>query len=87
MDPAVRRDLLSLDKDNANTVARHLVMAGKLVDEDPELALLHARAARQRAGRIAVVREAAGITAYHAGEWLKLSPSFVLPVEWLADRV
>lgn len=69
MDPAVRRDLLSLDKDNANTVARHLVMAGKLVDEDPELALLHARAARQRAGRIAVVREAAGITAYHAGAW------------------
>ncbi|MGG7099999.1 hypothetical protein V2B23_04130 [Rhodococcus sp. 24CO] len=69
LDPAVRRDLLSLDKDNANTVARHLVMAGKLVDEDPELALLHARAARQRAGRIAVVREAAGITAYHAGEW------------------
>ncbi|MDI9918723.1 hypothetical protein [Rhodococcus sp. IEGM 1379] len=69
LDPAVRRDLLSLDKDNANTVARHLVMAGKLVDDDPELALLHARAARQRAGRIAVVREAAGITAYHAGEW------------------
>ncbi|AOW94663.1 hypothetical protein BFN03_08780 [Rhodococcus sp. WMMA185] len=44
-------------------------MAGKLVDEDPRLALAHARAARQRAGRIAVVREAAGITAYHAGEW------------------
>lgn len=39
------------------------------MDEDPQLALAHARAARQRAGRIAVVREAAGITAYHAGEW------------------
>lgn len=58
-----------MDKSNANTVARHLVMAGKLVDDDPRLALSHARAARQRAGRIAVVREAAGITAYHAGEW------------------
>jgi hypothetical protein len=69
LDPTVRRDLLSLDKTNANTVARHLVMAGKLVDDDPRLALAHARAARQRAGRIAVVREAAGITAYHAGEW------------------
>ncbi len=69
LDPAVRRDLLSLDKTNANTVARHLVMAGKLVDDDPRLALAHARAARQRAGRIAIVREAAGITAYHAGEW------------------
>ncbi|MDG3016679.1 hypothetical protein [Speluncibacter jeojiensis] len=69
LDPEIRRDLLSLDKSNATAVARHLVMAGQLVDEDPQLALAHARAARGRAGRIAVVREAAGITAYHAGEW------------------
>lgn len=69
LEPAVRRDLLSLDKNNANTVARHLVMASRLIDDDPRLALAHARAARQRAGRIAVVRETAGITAYHAGEW------------------
>jgi tetratricopeptide (TPR) repeat protein len=39
------------------------------VDEDPQLALEHARFARVRASRIAVVREAAGIAAYHAGEW------------------
>ncbi len=69
LDGAVRRDLLSLDKNNANTVARHLVMASRLIEDDPVLALAHARAARQRAGRIAVVRETAGITAYHAGEW------------------
>ncbi|WP_072845191.1 tetratricopeptide repeat protein [Rhodococcus tukisamuensis] len=69
LDPTVRRDLLSLDKSNANAVARHLVMAGKLIEDDPRLALAHARAARQRAGRVAVVRETAGITAYHAGEW------------------
>ncbi|MGW3484764.1 hypothetical protein [Rhodococcus indonesiensis] len=69
LDPTIRRDLLSLDKSNANAVARHLVMAGRLIDDDPRVALAHARAARQRAGRIAVVREAAGITAYHAGEW------------------
>ncbi|QCQ91260.1 hypothetical protein [Rhodococcus sp. SGAir0479] len=69
LEPAVRRDLLSLDKNNANTVARHLVMASRLIEDDPRLALAHARAARQRAGRIAVVRETAGITAYHAGEW------------------
>ncbi|MEV0298270.1 hypothetical protein [Nocardia sp. NPDC050710] len=69
LDPAVRRDLLSLDKGNAETVARHLVMAVRLIDDDPGLALAHARAARQRAGRIAVVRETAGVTAYHAGEW------------------
>ncbi len=69
LEPAVRRDLLSLDKGNAESVARHLVMVAQLLDEDPELALEHARAARQRAGRIAVVRETAGVAAYHAGEW------------------
>ncbi|MFD1521792.1 hypothetical protein [Pseudonocardia yunnanensis] len=69
LDPEVRRDLRGLQKDTANSVARHLVAAGMLVDEDPGLALEHARFARTRASRIAVVREAAGITAYHAGEW------------------
>ncbi|SUD48365.1 Uncharacterised protein [Nocardia otitidiscaviarum] len=69
LDGAVRRDLLSLDKNNAETVARHLVMVARLLEEDPEQALEHARAARQRAGRIAVVRETAGVAAYHAGEW------------------
>ncbi|WP_084458848.1 tetratricopeptide repeat protein [Nocardia caishijiensis] len=69
LDPAVRRDLLSLDKSNAETVARHMVMAVELLEDDPRLALAHARAARQRAGRIAVVRETAGVVAYHAGEW------------------
>ena len=58
-----------MQKDVAEAVARHLVAAGTLVDEDPEAALAHARYARRRASRIAVVREAAGITAYHAGEW------------------
>ena len=69
LDPIVRRELTTLDRSNAENVARHLIMAGKLVDEDPTLALEHARAAQRRAGRIGVVREAAGITAYHAGEW------------------
>ncbi|WP_214370365.1 hypothetical protein [Pseudonocardia sp. H11422] len=69
LDAEVRRDLRGLQKDTAESVARHLVAAGTLVDEDPELALQHARYARRRASRIAVVREAAGIAAYHAGEW------------------
>ncbi|CAM3740445.1 hypothetical protein [Smaragdicoccus niigatensis] len=69
LDPIIRRDLMTLDRNNAERVARHLVMAGTLVDEDPVLALEHARAAQRRAGRIGVVREAAGIAAYHAGEW------------------
>jgi len=54
---------------NAEAVARHLVAAGDLLEVDPEKALAHARAARARAGRVAVVREAAGIAAYRAGEW------------------
>lgn len=69
LDSSIRRDLLSLDKGNAETVARHLAMAAQLLDDDPQLALAHARAARRRAGRIAVVRETAGVVAYHAGEW------------------
>lgn len=69
LDTDVRRDLRGLQKDTADSVARHLVAAGSLVEEDPALALEHARFARRRASRIAVVREAAGIAAYHAGEW------------------
>ena len=39
------------------------------MDSDPETALAHATAARRLAPRTAAVREAAGLTAYHAGEW------------------
>ena len=69
LDAEVRRDLRGLQKETAETVARHLVAAGSLVDDDPDGALAHARYARYRASRIASVREAAGIAAYHAGEW------------------
>jgi tetratricopeptide (TPR) repeat protein len=58
-----------LDRATADTVARHLVAAGELIDDDPEAALAHARAARARSGRIAAVREAVGIAAYHCGDW------------------
>jgi tetratricopeptide (TPR) repeat protein len=50
-------------------VACHLVAAGELLDEDPEAALRHARAARSRSSRIAAIREAVGIAAYHCGAW------------------
>ena len=69
LDGEVRRDLKTLDRTNADAVARHLVMVSRLLEDDPAAALLHARAARGRAGRIAVVRETAGIAAYNAGEW------------------
>lgn len=69
LDPSVRAALRGLDPRNTQKVAGHLVVAGTLVDEDPELALAHARAARDRASRVAVVREAVGVAAYHAGDF------------------
>jgi tetratricopeptide (TPR) repeat protein len=69
LDPSVRGALRGLDPRNADRVAAHLVAAGTLVDEDPEAALAHARAARDRASRVAAVREAVGVAAYHAGDF------------------
>lgn len=69
LDPDVRKELLTLAKDTADLVARHLVMAGRLMDEEPQLALAHARAARALGGRVGAVREANGLVAYVAGEW------------------
>jgi tetratricopeptide (TPR) repeat protein len=39
------------------------------MDEDPEAALNHARAARAKSSRIAAIREAVGIAAYRYGDW------------------
>ena len=50
-------------------MAAHLVAAGTLLDEDPEAPLAHARAARDRASRVAAVREAVGVAAYYAGDY------------------
>jgi tetratricopeptide (TPR) repeat protein len=69
LDRAVRAELSSLAALNSTAVSRHLVMAGRLLDEDPELAYRHAVAARDRAGRVAAVREAAGIAAYLTGRY------------------
>lgn len=69
LDSSVRAELLSLAKPVAETVARHLVATGLLIDDDPAEALAHAMAARRLASRIAAVREAVGLAAYHAGEW------------------
>lgn len=69
LDRSVRAELSSLAKLNAETVSRHLVMAGRLLDDDPETAYLHAMAAQGRAARIGVVREAAGLAAYATGRF------------------
>lgn len=65
-----------MDKTTADMVARHLVAAGELIDEDPEAALAHAQAARARSGRIAAVREAVGIAAYQCGDWAQALSEF-----------
>jgi tetratricopeptide (TPR) repeat protein len=65
----IRGELTTLDRASADFVAKHLVAAGDLLEDDPQAALEHARAARGRASRIAAVREAVGIAAYHCGDW------------------
>jgi tetratricopeptide (TPR) repeat protein len=60
---------VSLARPIADRVARHLVAAGRYLDEDPELSYEHAVAARRMASRIGVVREAVGLAAYKSGQW------------------
>lgn len=69
LDGATYRQLRALEPRNAETVAKHLVMAGRYLDIDPEFALAHAVAASRSAGRIAAVREAVGIAAYVAEDY------------------
>jgi hypothetical protein len=69
LDRPVRARLRTLSKENAENVGLHLVMAGRLLDTEPELAYEHAQAAVQRAGRVDVVREAAGLAAYRTGRF------------------
>jgi hypothetical protein len=69
LDKVARGELKTLSKDNADWVARHLVMAGRLIEEDPEEAHKHALSAGRRAGRISVVRETIAITAYTVGDY------------------
>ena len=66
---AARNELKTLSKENAEQVARHLAMAARLIDVDPELAHAHALAASRSAGRIAIVRETVAITAYATGDF------------------
>lgn len=69
LSPQVRAQLRSLPEKLSVRVARHLAAAGQLVDEDPEVAYQHSLAAKARAARIAVVREAVGEAAYAAGHY------------------
>ncbi|MHA7221018.1 hypothetical protein ACX80S_01590 [Arthrobacter sp. RHLT1-20] len=69
LDRATHHQIKTLEENSAEWVARHLVMAGRLIDDEPELAFQHALAASRRGGRLAAVREAVGLTAYAAGHY------------------
>jgi tetratricopeptide (TPR) repeat protein len=69
LDRDARAELRSLPASLADKVAVHLVVAGRALDTDPQLAHEHAWYARQLAPRLAVVREAAGVTAYAVGDY------------------
>ena len=67
LDSTARMGWRARSRLNAENIARHLVMTQRLLETDPEVAYAHARYAASHAGRIAIVREAAGIAAYVAG--------------------
>lgn len=69
LDKGARNELKTLTKENAEVVAKHLVMATRLLDSDPERAHQHVISASRKAGRIAIVRETLGITAYATGDF------------------
>jgi tetratricopeptide (TPR) repeat protein len=69
MDQEVRAELRSLPKALAEIVGKHLIAANKLMDEDLDAAIEHAKYAKAKAARVPVVREALGLISYHAGQW------------------
>lgn len=69
LDEGVVAELSTLPAGSRDRVTKHLVMAGRLLDIDPEAAYQHALVASQGTQRLAVIREAAGITAYASGRY------------------
>lgn len=65
----IHDDLRGLNKETAERVAKHMVAAYALENEDPEASQRHAEFAVRIGGRIGAVREATGILAYRAGDY------------------
>lgn len=66
---SIKAELKSLPKDLADVVAAHLMAAIELIEIDPERAYAHADAAKRRAARLSIAREALAETAYAAGHY------------------
>ncbi len=69
LDRPVLAELRTLPTDLAEAVAKHLIMIGRLLEDDPERAWEHGKAATRLASRVAMVREASGFAAYRCGEY------------------
>lgn len=61
--------LQSLAQENGEMVAKHLVALEMSLESDPEKAYWHGQSAVFRAGRVAIVREKAGIAALKFGKY------------------
>jgi hypothetical protein len=62
-------ELKSLPTGLTITVAQHLVMAQRYLEVNPALALIHAKHAKELAGRFPLVREIVGIARYLNENW------------------
>jgi tetratricopeptide (TPR) repeat protein len=69
LDRDARHELRNLPESLAKRLTDHLVAAGLLIDDEPDRAHAHAWYARSLAPRLAIVREAAGLTAYRTGDY------------------
>ena len=70
LDPSVINELRTLPEELRDLVARRLVAADLAATEgDMAAAVAHAKEAKRLAGRVACVREAAGIANYFAGDY------------------
>lgn len=77
LDRSVHQQLRTLSKENAEGVARHLVMVAALLEADDLAgAEAHAETAVRRAGRVAAAREALGLVAYRKGDWARALSEF-----------
>jgi hypothetical protein len=77
LDRGVHQQLRTLSKENADGVAKHLVMVAALLEaDDLDGALAHAETAARRAGRVPAAREALGLVAYHRGDYARALSEF-----------
>ena len=77
LDRSVHQQLRTLTKENAEGVARHLVMVAALLEaDDLDTAMAHAATAVRRAGRVPAAREALGLVAYRQGDYARALAEF-----------